>query len=375
VGAELKTHHLGKTGDAMTNRKINQNRKLSFQQLENRQLMAANITAGLGSHLTSSVAPANLPGNVTAAVANHGLTITGDSGEDLIRIVQVAGSTNQFTVIGYGGTTVNNQSSQTFTVTGSISVLFLNGTGNMIVGGPSQAFPYTTLPGSLNVVYGKAGVRDEIDIINATVRGNLSVASQTGITVYTNDAVVGVPSVNGGNNDFRLNLQGANTIELNYTTVERDLLINAGVNGPNNIFLSGGHVGRNATIQTGIANDNVSVDEYYFGGQLNIQTGGGNDTVVLGEHVDPSGNQPRNKSAEYSVHADSIFTDLGDGDDQLFVNNLYGATNFIGGTGTDTMFHDDGIKTGSYVGTSGFESIDGVAPGHAQHVAVKAKKN
>jgi hypothetical protein len=356
----------------MTSRKINQNRKLSFQQLEDRQLMAANLVASMGSQLTSSVTHANLPGNVTAAVVNHGLTITGDSNVDLLRIVQVAGSTNQFTVIGYDGTTVNNQSSQTFTVTGSISVLFYNGTGNMIVGGPSQAFPYTTLPGSLNVVYGKAGVGDELDIINATVRGNLSVASQTGITVYTNDAVVGVPSVNGGSNDFRLNLQGANTIELNYTTVERDLLINAGVNGPNNIFLSGGHVGRNATIQTGVANDNVAVDEYYFGGQLNIQTGGGNDTVVLGEHVDPHGNQPRNKSAEYSVHADSIFTDLGDGDDQLFVNNLYGATNFIGGTGTDTMFHDDGIMTGSYVGTKGFESIDGIAPPHAQHVAVKA---
>jgi hypothetical protein len=354
----------------MTSHK-NNNRKLSFQTLEDRQLMAANITAGLGSHLTSSVAPANLPGNVTAAVVNHGLTITGDSGVDLIRIVQVAGSTNQFTVIGYDGTTVNNQSSQTFTVTGSISAMFLNGTGNMVVGGALSEFPYTTLPGSLNVVYGN-GQQDQFEALNTTIRGNLSVASQNGISAYMNDAVVGVSSVNGGSNDCRFNLQGASNIQLDYTSVERDLLINGGVNGTNKIFLSGDHVGRNAAIQTGAGNDQVAIDESYFVGNLNIQTGGGNDTVVLGEYVDPHQNQANDKSAEYSVHADKIFVALGDGDDQLFVNNLYGYTNFDGGAGNDSMFHDDGQNLGKYNGTTNFESIDGVAPPHAQHVKIKA---
>ncbi len=162
------------------------------------------------------------------------------------------------------------------------------------------------------------------------------------------DAVVGVPSVNGGSNDCRFNLQGASNIQLDYTSVERDLLINGGVNGTNKIFLSGDHVGRNAAIQTGAGNDLVAIDETYFVGNLNIQTGGGNDTVVLGEYVDPHQNQANDKSAEYSVHADKIFVALGDGDDQLFVNNLYGYTNFDGGAGNDSMFHDDGQNLGKY---------------------------
>ncbi len=96
--------------------------------------------------------------------------------------------------------------------------------------------------------------------------------------------------------------------------------------------------------------------------------------VWLGEHVDdPQGYIPNvDKSAEYSVHADKIFTDLGDGDDLLYVNNLYGSTNFNGGAGKDAMFHDDGLKIGSYVGTTGFEYIDGFGPPHATHHAVKA---
>jgi hypothetical protein len=363
-------------GDAMTSRKNNSSRKLSFQTLEDRQLMAANITAGLGSHLTSNATFPTLSGNVTAAVVNNGLTITGDDFTDIISITQVAGTTNKFTVAGLstsgGDTTVNGETQQTFTVKGNISVNFKNGLSILLVGDATSS-AYTTLPGSLNVVYG-ATTGNNFLMNKTTVSGNLHVSSGSGIDFEIHNSVVGTSAVNGGSNDCYLSSKGSDFILLDHTSVKRDLLIYDGSATSDQIFLTGDHVGRNATIQTGAGIDKVNIDETYFVGKLNIQTGGGNDTVVLGEHVDPSGNQPRNKSAEYSVHADSIFTDLGAGDDQLFVNNLYGSTNFNGGDGNDSMLHDDRINLGSYSGTTGFESIDGVAPAPVHHhVAVKAK--
>jgi hypothetical protein len=354
----------------MTSRKINQSRKLSFQQLENRQLMAVNITGGLSSHLPTSVAPAaTTAGNVTATVVNNGLTITGDGLTDIISIIQVAGSPNKFEVIGQGSaatgyTSVNGAALQTFTVKSNITVNFKNGNSILLIGDPTSS-TYTTLPGSLNVVYGTG--TNSLLMNKTTVSGNLHVASGAGVDFDIYNSVLGTPAVNGGSNDTYLSSKGSNFILLDHTSVERDLLVYDSSSTTDKIYLTGDHVGRNAIIQTGVGNDKVAIDETYFVGTLNLQTGAGNDSVVLGEHVDPEGNVATNKSAEYSVHADKIFLDLGDGNDQLNVNNLYGTESFNGGAGTDAMFHDDGLNQGSYAGTVNFETIDGVAPATHHH--------
>ncbi len=237
----------------MASHKINQSRKLSFQQLEDRQLMAANLAASMGGHLSSSVTPANLSGNVTAAVVNNGLTITGDGLTDIIQITQVAGSTNKFTVAGVSTstseTTVNGLAQQTFTVKGNISVNFKNGTDILLVGDATSS-SYTNLPGSLNVVYG-TGFTNNLLMNKTTVGGNLHVSSGNSIDFEIHNSVLGTQAVNGGSNDCYLSSKGWNFILLDHTSVKRDLLIYDGSALRDQVYLTGDHVGRNATIETG----------------------------------------------------------------------------------------------------------------------------
>ena len=64
-------------GDTMTSLKFNQSRKLSFQQLENRMLMAGNVAVSL--------------------VQNHSLNITGDNHGNSFEIIQTGNG--QYTII------------------------------------------------------------------------------------------------------------------------------------------------------------------------------------------------------------------------------------------------------------------------------------
>ncbi len=77
----------------MTSRKMKTSRKLSFQTLEDRSLMA---------------------GNVTAAVQNHAaLVVTGDNQDNAIEIQQVGDG--QFKILVIDGTTkINGQTTATF---------------------------------------------------------------------------------------------------------------------------------------------------------------------------------------------------------------------------------------------------------------------
>ncbi|HEY2827171.1 MAG TPA: hypothetical protein VGJ04_06185 [Pirellulales bacterium] len=331
----------------MTSRKTNQSRKLSFQSLEDRCLMA---------------------GNVTAAMSNHSLTLTGDNLDNEIRITQVAA--NQFKIDSVSGlTTVNFKDSQIFTVTGNISVNFKAGNDNLrVIGTPSN---YTNLPGSLNIVLGDGN--NQLQMYNASVGGNLSVSTGTGQNdLYVSNMSIGSSTINSGNNDARFNLGlGINTLALNYMQAERDLLINQ-QSGSLKATLIGGNVGRNASIQTGNGNDSVQINEYYFAKQLNIQTGAGDDQVMLGENTASTGKP----SSKMGIHADSVFADLGAGNDTLRVYNA-GPVNYNGNTGTDNLFHDDGQNYGSAYYTQGFEYVDGVLQTsdgglhHQPHVGLK----
>ena len=277
----------------MTSRKINQSRKLSFQQLEDRQLMA---------------------GNVTAAVSNHSLTITGDNDADQIQIVQVANQTNQFTVAGFNATTINGKASQTFTITGNISVNFKGYFSDLVVGNLLTEVPTasanTTLPGSLNVVLGNG--YGWMELFNTSVGGNVTISGGSGEDhVNFSGSNIGLANVNGGNHDCSINLGGGlNVFQMKYTTVERDLLFHDnGSTSNDEVQLFGGSVGRNATIQTGVNNDSVEISEYYFGKALNVQTGGGADFVALGETYNDGGNGVPTSKA--SINADTVFADLG----------------------------------------------------------------
>ena len=323
----------------MTSRKYNQGRRLGFEKLEDRQLMAANVVASMGGHLTSSAVPANIAGNVTAAVVNHGLTLTGDNGSNQIEITQVGA--NQFEVIGENGTTVNGKANQTFSITGNIIANFKSGDDGLGLDGTDSSGGYMTLPGSLNVVLGDG--KNFFGVDNTTVSGNLSVSGGSGadeLNLFYSG--VGLGNVNGGSNDCSINLgAGANTITTDYLRVQRDLLINDISSSGDLMLLQGVSAGRNVNIQTGNGSDDITIDNFFAKNDLNISTGGGNDYVVLGEVIDGYHGTTPTPDSQGELYAAHLSVDLGAGDDQLSLGRVSVPSATIdGNTGNDTLYRD-----------------------------------
>jgi hypothetical protein len=320
----------------MTSRK-NSSRKLSFQTLEDRQLMA---------------------GNITAAVQNHSLVINSTSDNNYVYLGQTGNG--QYTLSGAFGTTINGQSTpqtlsgvtQDFKITlkGTQDVLWIvNGNGSSV-----------TIPHNLQANLGSGG--NDLLVTAASVQGSVSITGGSGESgVEIDDSMIGSPSVNSGKNDCNINL-GKGSVTMQYTPVERDLKITLGGNNTStdSVDLGGGDVGRNLTIQTGDGNDNVTMYEFSVQNKLQIKTSGGNDEVDLGEevYVKPSGATFFND--QYGMYAANISVDLGSGNDKL---RMFGVdsphASYLGNTGVDAVFNDDNSDlSGSF---SGFETMPHVA--------------
>jgi hypothetical protein len=306
----------------MAIRKHYPGRRLGFQHLENRYMMA---------------------GNVTATLANHSLSLTGDIGGNQIEIDQIGA--NQFAVNGQNGTTVNGKASQTFNVTGDINAVFKAGDDLLLFEGGKSNGGYMTLPGSLNVDLGDG--KNGLEMAKTYLNGNLSVTGGTGAdSVNLQFGGVGLGTFNGGNNDCSINLgAGKNDVYFYYMQIERDLLINTNSATIDLVSLQGSRVGRNTSIQTGNGNDNIQLNEFFGQGKLSIASGAGNDQVILGETILAIGGKTPDPNSQKSVHVNMLYVDLGAGDDQLDLGNVNASSATIdGGAGNDTLYRD--AKTG-----------------------------
>ena len=149
----------------MTSRKINQSRKLSFQQTQNRQMMSAT------------------PGNVTTSVKNGTLTITGDNKGDAIAISQTADG-KEIGILGLSGyttagaTTINGSTSglEITGVTGDININM--GVGNDFVQITADSSKEVILPGHLNLNLGNGS--NTLQIGNVQLPGSVSITSGYG---------------------------------------------------------------------------------------------------------------------------------------------------------------------------------------------------
>jgi hypothetical protein len=340
----------------MTSRNSKQGRKLSFQTLESRDLMA---------------------GNVMARMSNGSLTLTGDNNSNSVVIEQVGA--NQFRVEGFDNTAIiSPTNTNTFHVTGNISMLFQGNQFNELrIGSSNNPNSAVSLPGSLNVALGNGGGALSTGFLS--IAGNLTVQGGAGQhNIDMEYSSVGRSTFNGGKNDCNINLGGGqNFINLYYTPVERDLLVNDTGTGAV-VTVEGGNVGRNATVTTGSGKDVVCFDECYLSGQLKIQTGAGNDDVFIGEPVQEA-TLPTDNFGFSPVHADSFYIDLGAGNDRLKMDGG-GArqATLIGGTGVlDYLLSDYNNPQFNGVSISGFEvqgyptSQGPIAPGkmHSMRLA------
>ena len=311
------------------NRKLNRNRKLSFQQLENRALMT---------------------GNVTAVVQNHALVINGDSKGNTLQIVQVGNG--QYTVQCWRGdvTTINGHTGpQTFSgITGDFKINLGNGDDLLSIDNGGNSTP-TTVPGNLNADMGAGN--NGFYLNHAKVVGSASVNAGNGNNyAYLDFSNVGTDcSVTMG--------KGSNDIFMQGTAVGRDLTLKSNVNQSGATFMDllAGSIGRNATFQTGNGADSISMSQETIGQKLQINTNGGDDRVVLGGF---DTNFIGTIYPPLPVVADQIYLDLGNGNDYLQLGgngNTFGggvsanSATYLGGNGDDSVVnHSNSALSGSF---------------------------
>jgi hypothetical protein len=334
----------------MTSRKINTSRKLSFQQLETRQMMSGTPI-----------------GNVTATQKNGTLTIKGDNNSDGIEISQSAN--NQLIITGMQGNVVGVSTNPTKVngkttpvvfngVTGDVNITF--GTGNdflLVSNAPeygtnldSSAMLY--LPRNLSVNMGNGN--NELTMGSVTVGGKMSVTCGSGddqLGILT--ANIGSSAVNGGANDCTINLGGGNnTITLGWVSVERDLQILDTASKSDQIVMYEDYAGRDLLIETGAGNDSVQLAGVDAASLLDIYTGAGEDQVTLGSVGPLTG----------AVEAgDQIWVDLGAGSDTLdFTSNVTAkSAMYLGNAGIDHYFSNGFALSGSFSGFENFVIIRG----------------
>jgi hypothetical protein len=338
--------------------KLKPTRRLGFQQLENRTLMA---------------------GNVTAAVQHHSLIITGDKLDNDIRVAQVAAG--EYTVSGITTTVNGSTSAQTFSgMTGDVKINMNAGNDQVTIGSFAHG---VSLPGNLKINLGSGS--DTVFLTKTTTAGGVSITGSSGsksLTFQTLD--VGSPSFNSGKNDCTIDLPNGSNISVQTNSdIERDLTIKGtGVGAGDAITLDSITVQRNTTIDTSKnQGDNINVDlvtidgnftidgddpgsevvtmfKTTIGDNLSIETGAGNDAVVLatstvgkkasietgagddlvrlGEVVTIFGLGPAFFDAE------QISVNLGSGDDTLRLgqaDTTHGGS-YAGGKGNDGVFTD-----------------------------------
>jgi hypothetical protein len=297
------------------------NRKLTFQTLESRQLMA---------------------GDVTVAVLNGDLKITGDAKDNDVAVVQtmvqghvVPGS---YYVSGLNGTTINGASGGAY-FTGVTRDFLMNltqgGNDHLAMGTNGGYNPATTnanfiVPRNLSVSLDTVG-NNNLELNGITVKNNASITAGAGDNTM----------------DIRGNF-GVKT-KIQSLLPHGNLTIKAG-GGDNHLELHNGSVLQSVNIQMGLGQtgyDSVSIVAMNVGRDLGIQSGGGgsdsNLIAVQGVHVGHDLNITGGIKGDLvfignTTVADRLFASLGHGEDSL---NLQGVTAAItavtGGQDTDKL--------------------------------------
>jgi hypothetical protein len=287
--------------------------RLRVEKLEDRSLMA---------------------GNVTAVVTNGTLVITGDTAANGITLDYIQ-ATDTYQVIGttQGGsnTTVNSLdtsvagNAQTFTNVSAVRIDMGAGDDNLIFGAASS----TTFAVDRGV---------EIDM--GAGADTVAIGRNTGAATTAN-------SVNIGRSLAVKLGAGGDTLDLTNTTVGRDLVVHADVNNPRVASSDGADtirmittftpaggaeqvfpvvVGRNATVLRGAGNDTFNVDNF-TADRLFVQDRGGTlnfdltDSNISGElKVDQTGGRATTVDVD-NVNAGTLRVSTGNGVDTLTIRD------------------------------------------------------
>ena len=336
----------------------NSNRKLAFQGLEERRLMA---------------------GDVAVAVSDGDLMMAGDSHENSVTMIQAfqAGMPvpGRFYVRGLNGTTINGGTGGFMAegVTRNFHIDLKDGSDYLVLG---DSHPFT-VPNDLNINLGDGylnhavldgiTVRDDVAIFGGTGTDNVTIKRTTignvGADANRNDLTIntglGAESVllqyTSVQRNVSVNTGGdalANRVDMYFTNIENDLTINTGL-GADTVNLQNAFVRRNVSIDTG--NDFLEnhVDMYFanVGKDVTIRTGFGADKVTLSNvgvnnELKIETRDGKDDVTLYRSEADVLSVTLGGGDDKLSLREMNGRKAMLdGGTGINTYFETGTLFT------------------------------
>ncbi|ADB14799.1 hypothetical protein Psta_0103 [Pirellula staleyi DSM 6068] len=292
-------------------------RKLMFQNLEARSMMA---------------------GDVTAAVVGGDLVLTGDNQDNAIVVKQFLG--NQFLVAGLNAdgspTTINGQANQLFTFNGDLRVQLNGGDDVITLDKPQLLNPIfgvstTKFPGAVSVE-GNNG-NDKLILRDVSIRETLDVDMGNGDDLVQGTNVeIGLLDGNATNLNGNVTiLMGEDEDTVNFSQLDVDGLFQVDLGSEDNddeVFLM-----QDSTLNAGLL----------------VATGRGDDSVTLRNSkvetvvvVTDDGEDVVN--LEF-VTVDQIFADLGDGDDVLNTRRLIARRmDAIGGDGDDEFTFSIAIR-------------------------------
>ena len=300
-------------------------RKLSMEQMEARQLMAGDVTATLTG--------GNLILNEAAGQAGRDNSVLiSQIAPGKIRVQQNSTSDGSFSKI-------NGRSSQDFNVTGSLTVNFGGGSDLVVFDGaappsfenvtlnmgapqPLVLAKTTSVKGSATDAIKTLPDKDNVMMWNANIRGSLVV--NTGADndwVFIANATIGD---NVGTDNITVNSgAGADTVTLKN--------LPGTINGAIDITTYSSLSEADA--------DTVWLEHVYARDYMTARTGGGADLIHFDNvtsyrdiNLDFGTGDDRGEINQV-LAVDNFFANLGDGNDNLAINDLYG------GTGTVSYTH------------------------------------
>ena len=279
-------------------------RTLSLQSLEERNLFAGNVFAGL---------------------TGTQLSIGGDAADNQIEVTEI--SPNQIEVIGLSGTLVNGAPSQVFTASLIEDVVIRTGAGNDEVNVNNLSLT-DTVAGNLKIFTSDGDDKIRLDKVQTTQSIELHSGAHNDSILATETGTRGKWYTNSGDGHDRVAM---------YRVTASDMAVDM-LDGNDRLKVREAKIANNLTVKTHTENDMVRLDRVWAGNNVHVQTDQGVDTVVL-----------RGVSAGHDVGVDSgtendtviflcvkaqhdVFARLGSGDDRLSMTRVKAGNHIVGDT-------------------------------------------
>ena len=306
---------------------------LGVEALENRQMLA---------------------GNVTATITGAGdLVVRGDSADNTVAVE--LDSFGNVTVTGYDGTTVDDTNLSSTQLSGNIRITLLGGDDNVAIYGSDYDVPVD----NISIVTGSGddqALIANVDGIDGNVNINTGVGNDDATIKYAQaSGNVTINSGAGSDTNVLNTVSGDNLKISSGSDADRDFVYQSAAAGDLTIASTSGNdsvniegiVAEDLRVSTGSGDDQVFITEAHTKYDTNLNTAGGNDKLVItnseitGDLVANTGAGDDQLCMKYieagAEGRTSVFTGAGDDQFEIGEAGLGTSANLNLGGGADSL--------------------------------------